>query len=96
MKKLTLLLSAIGLSVLTSFAQATELKHDNMQHYSFTYNFQQGVDPIQHQYNETRQELDYILVMDIQRQTHKTLEPMRVSQALTAHKQLISELTLAE
>ena len=96
MKKVITLAICSTLGLFSFFTQAQELTHGNMQHYSFSYNFQQTVDPIQHQYSETSQELDYLLVLDIQRQTNSTLEPMRVKQNLPADNLRATELVAAE
>lgn len=76
MKKLTTLFcSAFLLLSAFSGANASENNDSAMQHYAFSYNFVKTVDPITHQYSETRQELDYLLALDIQRQVLHNLSP---------------------
>lgn len=107
-KLITNLLSTILLTLFTTAALASSKNVDdgNMQHYVFTYHINKTVDPVSHQYNETRQELNYVLVLDIQRQVNSNLDNMagidtlylegltaKVGQSVSAHplnKQLLA------
>lgn len=75
-KLLTSLISTIALSLFAAGALASSLNiaDTNMQHYVFTYHVNKYVDPINHQYNETRQEISYVLALDIQRQVYRNLD----------------------
>jgi hypothetical protein len=77
-KLYTTLLSATVLTLFAAaaFASSTNVDETNMQHYVFTYHINKTVDPISHQYNETRQDINYVLVLDIQRQVNSNLDNM--------------------
>jgi len=45
-----------------------------MQHYVFTYHVNKHVDPISYQYNQTRQDILYVLALDIQHQVYRNLD----------------------
>lgn len=107
-KLITTFLSTVLLTLFATAALASSKNIDdgNMQHYVFTYHVNKTVDAISHQYNETRQDINYLLVLDIQRQVNSNLDNMaglgsfyldgltaKVAQSVGAHplnKQLLA------